>query len=266
MENLFFTASKLFWLIFQPESWLLYLLGAGLWFLTRGRLRVARACIITALGLILLLGFVPIGKLLIRPLEARFSAAPEFLSPTAIIVLGGGEDTRMSAASTLPELNDAGERLVLGIALAQEFPDAKLIFTGGSASLIDQGFSGADGVDILVKAFDVDEDRFLLERLARNTAENASLSRGLVENITEGPWVLVTSAFHMPRSIGAFCAAGWRNLVPYPVDYRAADPISFSWSFADNLALLNIAVKEWIGLAVYNATGRTPALLPARCG
>lgn len=265
MENLFFIASKLFWVAFQPESWLLLLLGACLWFLTRGRLLVARACIMIALGLILVVGFVPIGKLLIQPLEARFPAAPELLRPTAIIVMGGGEDARMSAASTLPELNDAGERLILGVALAQEFPEAKLIFTGGSGSLINQGFSGAHGAQILFRDFGIPDDRILLETKARNTAENASLSRGLVEDFTEGPWILVTSAFHMPRSIGAFCTAGWRNLVPYPVDYRAADPISFSWSFADNLALLNIAVKEWIGLAVYNATGRTPALLPNPC-
>lgn len=262
MDNLFFIASKLFWLVFQPESWLLLLLGAGLWFLTRGRLLVARACIITALGLILVIGFVPIGKLLVKPLEGRFPAAPALLKPTAIIVLGGGEDARMSAASTLPELNDAGERLILGVALAQEFPEAKLVFTGGSGNLINQGVSGAH---ILFKYFGIPEDRILLEAKARNTAENASLSRDLVENVTEGPWILVTSAFHMPRSIGAFCSAGWRNLVPYPVDYRAADRIGFSWSFTDNLALLNIGLKEWIGLIVYNGTGRTPALLPDPC-
>ena len=69
----------------------------------------------------------------------------------------------------------------------------------------------------------------------------------------------------MPRSVGSFCAAGWRDMIPYPVDYRAADIGGLSWSFAENLDLLNMAIKEWIGLVVYSLTGRTQALLPKNC-
>lgn len=171
----------------------------------------------------------------------------------------------MSAASGLPGLNAAGERLILGLSLAKAFPEAQLIFTGGSASLVNQRVSGADGVRNFFARFEIADSRIILEPTARNTAENATRTYELVEDATRGPWVLVTSAFHMPRSVGSFCAAGWRDMIPYPVDYRAADFGGLSWSFAGNLDLLNMAIKEWIGLAVYSLTGRTPALLPSKC-
>ena len=69
----------------------------------------------------------------------------------------------------------------------------------------------------------------------------------------------------MPRSVGSFCTAGWRDVIPYPVDYRAAELDWLSWNLAANLDLANIAVKEWIGLVAYALTGRTPGLLPDSC-
>ena len=265
METVFFIASKLFWLFARPESWIVLLLAVGLWSLWRHRLPDARRFVLSTLGLILVFGLVPVGKILIQPLEVRFPAAPDIQAPAAIIVLGGGENARMSAASGLPELNAAGERLVLGLALAQDFPEATLIFTGGSASLVDQSSSGADGAQSLFDRFRSAESRIILEPDARNTAENATLTRALVDDPAVGPWVLVTSAFHMPRSVGSFCAAGWREVIPYPVDYRAADLGGVYWSLAGNLDLLNVATKEWVGLVAYSVTGRTPALLPETC-
>ena len=265
METLFFIASKLFWLLVRPENWLVVLLVFGLWSLRRERVAAAGRFLFSALLLVLVTGLVPVGQLLLRPLEVRFPAEPAISETAGIIVLGGGEDARMSVASGLPELNAAGERLVLGLALARAFPEAELIFTGGSASLVDQRISGADGAQALFARFDIADSRIILEPNARNTAENASLTSELVERATHGPWVLVTSAFHMPRSVGSFCATGWRDVIPYPVDYRAADFGGLSWSFAGNLDLLNVAIKEWIGLVAYSLTGRTPALLPEAC-
>ena len=265
METLFFVASKLFWLVARTESWIVLFLVFGLWSLRRDRVAAADKIFLSALLLVLFIGLLPVGQLLIRPLEMRFPAAPDISAPTGIIILGGGEDARMSAATGLPELNAAGERLILGLALAQAFPEAQLIFTGGSASLVNQRVSGADGAQALFARFEITDSRIMLEPDARNTVENATRTYELAEDTTRGPWVLVTSAFHMPRSVGSFCAAGWRDMIPYPVDYRAAEIGGLSWSFAGNLDLLNTAIKEWVGLAAYFLTGRTPALLPRAC-
>jgi len=91
-----------------------------------------------------LIGFFPIGNLILLPLETRFSIQPNPPSPKTIIVLGGSEDTKPSSHSLMPALNDAGERPIYGIALATQFPDATLVFTGGSGSVLDQHLSGAD--------------------------------------------------------------------------------------------------------------------------
>ncbi len=120
------------------------------------------------------------------------------------------------------------------------------------------GASGADiARDILLGA-GLDKGRLILEGASRNTAENAAMSLELAPDNQNGEWLLVTSAFHMRRAVASFCAAGWRNIVPWPTDYRTggfADRIG--WNFALNLNDLNIGVREWIGLAAYSLTRKT---------
>ncbi|WP_246003899.1 YdcF family protein [Histidinibacterium lentulum] len=254
----------MFWTLARPESWIVLLLVAALLAFRRNRPRLGQRTLLTSLLLLLGIGILPLGELLIRPLEQRFPARPEVVDPAGIIILGGAEDARTTEATGLPEVNEAGDRFLAGLALARAHPGARLIFTGGSGSLLDQGVSGADAAERLFAEAGVAPERVLLEGASRNTAENAALTRELV-GAAEGPWVLVTSAFHMPRSVATFCAAGWRDVVPYPVDYRGAGNLPFGWDLAERLRTLNTVVKEWIGLVAYRLTGRTEALVPDGC-
>ena len=70
-------------------------------------------------------------------------------------------------------------------------------------------------------------------------------------------WLLVTSAFHMPRSLAVFCKAGW-PMQPYAVYYRAekGNLLRFDWGFAEHLSNVNQAFTEWLGLAAYKLTGK----------
>lgn len=95
-------------------------------------------------------------------------------------------------------------------------------------------------------------------------AENAARSLELVGR-RAGPWVLVISAFHMPRAVGTFCAAGWRNIIPYPVDFRGAGQLELGWDLGGGLSKLNMGLKEWIGLVAYRVTGRMDSLWPRAC-
>lgn len=264
MDTLFFVVSKVFWTLARPESWPVVLLVLALVALVRGRVRLGRRLVLSTLVLILAIGVLPLGGLLLRPLEQRFPAAPEVAAPAGIIVLGGAEDARATARTELVEVNDAAERFLAGIALARLHPEARLIFTGGSGSLLDQGVSGADVAERLFAEAGVDPARVELERASRNTAENAALTLEMIGQGDEGPWILVTSAFHMPRSVAVFCAAGWRGIVPWPVDYSAAGG-GIGWSLAERLRTLNTGVKEWIGLGAYRATGRSDALFSDGC-
>lgn len=265
MDTLFFIAAKVFWSLAQPASWIVLPVALALVATLRGRRRAATGWLITGTGALVLLGLLPLGAPLLRPLEARFPPAPEIGTPAGIIVLGGGEDAERSAATGLVQLNEGGERLLGGLDLARRAPEAQLVFTGGSARLGGGGTPGAAAAERLFTAFGIDPARILLEARSRNTAENARLTAALVADPSEGPWVLVTSAFHMPRSVGAFCAAGWQDIIPYPVDHRGPSRIRPRWDLAGHLGQLETAVKEWIGLLAYRLTGRSSALLPGGC-
>jgi uncharacterized SAM-binding protein YcdF (DUF218 family) len=264
-DTLFFVLSKLFWFLVQPESWCVILLFLAWIALVRQWLNMARRLVGLTLALTLLIGFLPIGQVLVRPLETRFPAMPDLKTPAGIIVLGGAEDPRMAHASGLPETNDAGERLSAGVALALAYPDAPLIFAGGSGAFMGQGFSGATMAKNYFLSFGIPAERMILEHGSRNTAENAALTLEITDQTKEGPWVLVTSAFHMPRSVATFCAAGWRNIQAFPVDYRGVAPLRVNWSFSRNLDLLDIALKEWIGLVAYEVTGRVETKYAMGC-
>jgi uncharacterized SAM-binding protein YcdF (DUF218 family) len=79
-------------------------------------------------------------------------------------------------------------------------------------------------------------------------------------------WLLITTAWHMPRSIGLFCQTGW-PMLPYPVDHYTVPDRGFvlEWDFAKNLNDLDMAAKEWLGLLAYYAAGKTPEILPSTC-
>jgi uncharacterized SAM-binding protein YcdF (DUF218 family) len=232
MGTLFFLASKLFWTLARPESWIPVLLLAATLAFRRNRPRAGKRLLLTTIVLVLAIGTLPIGEALLRPLETRFQADPAVEAPRGIIVLGGGEDGRAMRASSLPEVNDAADRFLAGLALARRHPDAQLTFTEGNAAIIGDRISGAEVAQRIFADAGIAPARIHLEGASRNTAENAMLTRDLLDDPGDGPWLLVTSAFHMPRAMGAFCRAGWRGIVAYPVDYRGLGSVDVGWDLA----------------------------------
>lgn len=149
--------------------------------------------------------------------------------------------------------------------LARRFPDTVVLYSGGKLAIVSTAKGAFQVGPDLLRKMGLSDGRLITEDRSRNTAENAVLSRAMA-TAKEGSWILVTSAFHMPRALGSFCAAGWRNPVPYPTDYRGGTIISqVGWNLADNLADLNIGIKEWIGLLAYRISGRTTAFPPKGC-
>jgi uncharacterized SAM-binding protein YcdF (DUF218 family) len=265
---MFFIASKLFWFIAAPSNALALLIGLGI-VLTFTRFASAgRRIALLALALLLFCGLGPVSAWLLYPLEARFPDAPrpDAPAPAGIIVLGGAVDDRIASAGRPQiELNEAGDRVLAMIALAQRYPETRIIFTGGAADVItttDQ--PEGEAIRARIAAYGLDPARIIFETQSRNTHENALLTLPLARPKPGEEWWLVTSAWHMPRAIGVFRAAGYR-VRAYPVDYRTAS-VADLWRFGslmgEGLRRTDLAAKEWIGLLAYRVTGRTDAWLP----
>ena len=263
--DVFFVLAKVLWFLLQPSSLMLGCVIAGVALLRTRWCGLARRLVWGGLAALLIGGLSPLGDLLIRPLEGRFPRAEiDGAAIAGIIVLGGAEDSRAAETPQLAPLNEAGERYTEAVALARRLPQARLIFTGGSGMLITTGPQEADVAGRLFEALGVAKERLALESKARDTYENAILTARLVDPKPGERWLLVTSAWHMPRAIGCFRQAGFK-VEPWPVDYRAArgfDALRLQSSIPEGLRRIDFIVREYVGLVMYYATGRTSVLWP----
>jgi uncharacterized SAM-binding protein YcdF (DUF218 family) len=263
---MFFIASKIFWFVAEPVSLALVVGVLGILlgftrFARAGRALMVGAVIALAAGLL-----TPLGALLLRPLEERFPPPPANIpAPAGIIVLGGAVDTEKSEARGRVFLTADAARMTTGVELARRYPSARLVFTGGSASLLGEGPPEAIGARKLWLSLGVPAERMTFEEKSRNTWENAVFTRDLVKPKPGETWLLVTSAWHMPRSVGIFRHLGF-DVVPYPVAYRTfGDERDFllSPSMTDRVFMLDFGIREWVGLLAYRLAGKTDALFPA---
>lgn len=262
---MFFVLSKVLGFFTTPSNAMAMICVVGIVLYVAGRQRTGLRWLTTGVALLLLFGFSPIGNLLLLPLSDRFPAWQDNGGkPAGIIVLGGAVDGTLSDARRSIELNAAAERMTEAVTLTRRFPDAKVVFTGGSGSILPNSMTEAPYAERLLLDLGLDRGRLLLEGLSRNTAENAVFTKRLVEPKPGERWLLVTTASHMPRSIGAFRAAGF-DVEAYPVDWRTrgwADAGVPFYTLSDGLWRVDTAVHEWLGLLSYWLTGRTSELFP----
>jgi uncharacterized SAM-binding protein YcdF (DUF218 family) len=262
-----FVLSKLFWLLVEPGNLLLLLAltGLGLQRLPGWR-RFGAVLSGGVLTVAVSVAVLPVGAWLLWPLEQRFAAATLPDTVAGIIVLGGAIDPVISAAHGQPAINRHAERLTGIPGLLRRYPQAALLFSGGSGSVINQAAKEAPVTAALLREWGIDGSdgrRLLFEGNSRNTWENALASRDLVQPQPGEVWLLVTSASHMPRSVGIFRQVGWA-VKPWPVDYQVA-PADLQRPFPGlltGLDLLTQAMREYYGLLAYRLLGRTDCLFP----
>ena len=226
---------------------------------------LGRKLAVATLVLLALVSFSPLGNLLLYPLESRFPPwDPSRGAPDGIIVLGGSIDPDLSAAHRTPIVRQAADRLLAPAELARRYPKARIVFTGGSANVVSNDAREADWAGTVLETIGIPKDRLIMERNSRNTFENALFTKQLVAPKPGERWLLVTSAYHMPRSMGIFRKAGF-DVEAYPVDWRMGgrdDLFSFTNVGTDGLGRTEVAAREWLGLVAYRLRGRTGELLP----
>jgi uncharacterized SAM-binding protein YcdF (DUF218 family) len=257
-----FWLSKTLWFLVSPANVLLMALVAGLLAVAIGWRRVGVWLIALATAMLLAIAILPVGPLM-EQLEDRFPMYENHGEKVdGIIVLGGSVSVYVSTARG--QVNYGyGERLTSLVTLAHRYPEARLVFTGGSGSLKPGPVREADIASRLFDELGLDIGRVLFERESRNTFENAKLSKELVKPKEGETWLLVTSAFHMPRAVGCFRKVGW-NVTPYPVDYTTAGNEGYGLGFqlSGGLRALDLVVHEWLGLIAYYFMGRSSEWFP----
>ncbi len=257
-----FVLSKVLWLIVQPSNLLLLLLLLGVLLRWFGSRETGNALIGLIIVLLVIVALFPVGHIVARPLENRFPQAdPLPASVDGIVVLGGAVDPTLTIDHGQPALNRGAERITALVGLTQRYPDARLVFTGGFGRLLGAPISEAVIARELFAVLGIDPARLSFEEASRNTYENAVFSKSLINPRPGETWLLVTSAQHMPRSVGVFRHTGW-PVVPVPVDFNVPARPRPSFSLGGNLQTLDWAVREWSGLLAYRLMGRTEVLFP----
>ena len=263
---MFYFVSKIVWFFLTPSNALVTFTLTGLWLMrTRRAVLGGRLAAAGAIGL-LVAGLSPLGNALIWPLEERFPSYRDDGTPVAgVVVLGGTFDSEVTNGRGQMALNETGERIVALGELARRYPSARIVYSGGGSEFTPDTTPEATLVEKTVQSVGVVTSRVEYERASLNTYENAVYSKKIAQPKDGERWLVVTSAFHMPRAIGVFRKAGFA-VVPYPVDYRTAGSVSLLRPFGfvgEGLRRTDIAAKEWIGLLSYYLSGKTDDVFPA---
>jgi uncharacterized SAM-binding protein YcdF (DUF218 family) len=260
---LFFIASKVLAFFLVPSNIIFLTLIAGTILLFTRWNRAGRTLVAVGIVLFLIAGVSPLSLVLTKNLESRFPVWDDTRgAPEGFIVLGGAVDPTGSALRKTVKMDGNAERLTMVAELSRKFPSAKVVYSGGNS------FGGppeADYVQPLFESFGISPDRIMLERDSRNTAENAEFSKAMLKPKAGDRWVIITSAIHMPRSIGSFRAVGF-DVEALPVDWQTSgieSLLSLSRHFLGSMGATDAATREYIGLLAYWLTGRSPELFPA---
>jgi uncharacterized SAM-binding protein YcdF (DUF218 family) len=262
---MYFFASKAIGFVLTPSNLVVLILICGLLLWRKRFSKIGRSVCAAGVIMLLLGGASPLGTALLLPLENRF---PPWISntkaPAGMIVLGGVISPELSVERGEISVNEAAERLLAVVELYHQYPNARLLLVGGNAN----GFQGPSESELAAKLLEnlgVPKQRIEIEAQSRNTRENASNALKLAKPKTGERWLLVTSAYHMPRAVGLFRNAGF-FIEAYPVDWQTG-----GWGHISMISLpllggfshLNTATHEWLALIFDWLSGRTPVLFPA---
>lgn len=232
------------------------LLLLALWWLPR-RPVAALWTLLVAISLTALVGWMPLPNAVLYALESQYAVPTGSLtSYVGLVVLGGDIDVPREAHDSRGfVMSGDGQRMTTSVALAHQYPHLRLLFTGGQSDIIDRGISVADAAREYYTSMGIPPERVLYERAARTTYENAILSAAVPGVDKTKPWLLVTSAWHIPRSMALFRAAGW-NVTPYPVGFHSDTHTPWTdYSLTRGVVRWQLVLHEVVGLVAFAALG-----------
>ncbi|MDD3371344.1 MAG: ElyC/SanA/YdcF family protein [Alphaproteobacteria bacterium] len=261
-----FVLSKILWGLFAPANLLLFAMIAGVLLERTARPKLkktGRFLCLSAIAFAVILVLLPLGTWALIPLENRFSAdLPDRAS--GIVVIGGDENPDISEARGQATALDSTRRYIKMLEMSRRYPNARLVFAGGSGKLTRRTLlSEADVASEIMGSLGLPADRIVFENASRNTYENAVFATRLARPQPGETWLLITSAAHMPRAMACFTKAGW-NVRAVPAGYATTGRYGFSLSLRidEQLRLLTTAAHEYIGLVSYRLMNRIDSIWP----
>ena len=260
-----FIFSKLVWVFGQPLSVAFFLIVLGL---LAQALRLRKSALLLS-GLSAVVLFVTLyttaGNYLLQGLENRFpkpAQDPESLQ--CMIVLGGAFESEVNTARHGIEFSAAADRFIETLRLAQKFPQSRILISGGDGSISGTYEGDAAASTRFFPLFGVRRERLVEEAASRTTFENAMNTKDLLAQNGLSNCLLITSGYHMPRSVGIFRKLGI-DVTPWPTDFRTDGEVRPGIDFTQpslNAQNTSTAVREWFGLVGYYLAGRTSELYP----
>jgi len=262
---MYFIFAKIFGIVVVPSNLIIFaFVLSGFFAFFRFRLF---ASVLFLIGIsALLLGVISnLPSRALEKLEAVFPRCHD--NPTVldgIVVLGGATSIVPSKIWDRLIVNDAGNRLIVMADFARRYPDAKIVFAGGYGSMFGTPMSEADIIAKHISVLGLSPDRVMFERKSRNTIENAAYTKEIIDPKPDEKWLLVTSAYHMPRAYGMFRKLG------FPVeacasDYQTApgyDEFTLNFDVGERLRILNLVTREYLALFAALLFGYTDEFLP----
>jgi uncharacterized SAM-binding protein YcdF (DUF218 family) len=175
----------------------------------------------------------------------------------AAIVLGGM--IAYDPTFIRPQFDRAVDRLMQAVTLYKDGKVRRIFISGGSGSVLEKNvLEGVILKEYLLK-LGIPDTSIVIEKYSKNTHENALFSKPILDSLNKnGRYILITSAFHMRRSIRCFEKAGI-HVTPFSADrYSGPRKFVFDSMFipaTEALDAWNVLLHEWIGLLTYKIAG-----------
>jgi uncharacterized SAM-binding protein YcdF (DUF218 family) len=262
---MFFELSKLLWIVAMPLNALCLLALAG-FVLLPFKIKLGKCLVIGSMATILFLGIIPVGPMMITWLERHYPPVKELPGRVdGIIVLGGMFESYLSQTHGHISVNDHTDRVICFAELAKQYPRAVKIFSGGSGDYLHPDTRESTDAKQFMALTGLNRG-ILYEERSRNTYENALYSKELAKPEAGENWIVITSGYHLPRTMGIFEQLDW-PVIPYACDQKTDgtySPFERMPNVTYNFMMLNIATRELLGSIMYRITGKSAFILPPR--
>ncbi len=222
------------------------------------RYRKSQVKIFLALGFIILyLSSTVLPYFLLHPLESRYAKPKEAVlkEAQAIVLLPSYVSDRPNLALLDRIGGETAKRLLAAVLLAKKYPEKPLIIVGAGSQGLDMG-KGASYLAEIAGGLGVKN-----VEVYDKANDTASSARVLKERLSGQKFILVTAAYHMPRSVYLFEREGLKP-IPYPAYSISREERSFGitdfWPRPINLFYSDLAVHEYLGLAFYKLLEHIP--------